>query len=141
MLWRVRQHVAQVRLGDGHANFTLKPRRDHRSQSKLIPLAERGWNLATVSPVGTSRQRRVAPDARRKADTLRGTLRNDGGPTVRERRMLWQREINHHADRGRLLHVALPEGYGARAEPYPILVCLDAQWTFGTVCDAALNLG
>ena len=55
--------------------------------------------------------------------------------------MLWQKEIHHHADRGRVLHVAIPEGYGARAEPYPVLVCLDAQWTFGTVCDAALNLG
>ena len=40
-----------------------------------------------------------------------------------------------------MLHVALPEGYGSRAEPYPMLVCLDAQWTLGTVCDAALNLG
>jgi predicted alpha/beta superfamily hydrolase len=55
--------------------------------------------------------------------------------------MLWQREIHHHADGARVLHVALPEGYGSRAEPYPVLVCLDAQWTFGTVCDAALNLG
>lgn len=55
--------------------------------------------------------------------------------------MLWQREIHHHADQGRVLHVALPEGYGTRPEPYPVLVCLDAQWTFGTVCDAALNLG
>jgi len=55
--------------------------------------------------------------------------------------MLWQREIHHHEDQGRVLHVALPEGYGTRAEPYPVLVCLDAQWTFGTVCDAALNLG
>ena len=55
--------------------------------------------------------------------------------------MLWQRELHHHADKGRVLHVALPEGYGTREEPYPVLVCLDAQWTFGTVCDAALNLG
>lgn len=55
--------------------------------------------------------------------------------------MLWQREMHHHADGGRVLHVALPEGYGSRAEPYPMLVCLDAQWTLGTVCDAALNLG
>lgn len=55
--------------------------------------------------------------------------------------MLWQRKIHHHADGGRVLHVALPEGYGSRVEPYPVLVCLDAQWIFGTVCDAALNLG
>lgn len=55
--------------------------------------------------------------------------------------MLWQREIHHYDTLGRVLHVALPEGYGTRSEPYPVLVCLDAQWTFGTVCDAALNLG
>jgi hypothetical protein len=55
--------------------------------------------------------------------------------------MLWQHEIHRYEDVGRTLQVALPEGYGSRAEPYPALVCLDAQWTFGTVCDAALNLG
>lgn len=55
--------------------------------------------------------------------------------------MLWQREFHHYADCGRVLHVALPEGYGSRAEPYPVLVCLDAQWTLGTVSDVALNLG
>ena len=55
--------------------------------------------------------------------------------------MLWQYEIHRDETLGRTLHVALPEGYGTRAEPYPALVCLDAQWTFGTVCDAALNLG
>jgi len=54
--------------------------------------------------------------------------------------MIWQREVHHDED-GRALHVALPEGYGARSEPYPVVVCLDAQWTFGTVCDAVLNLG
>jgi predicted alpha/beta superfamily hydrolase len=55
--------------------------------------------------------------------------------------MLWQRAVHAHETHGRVLHVALPEGYDARAEPYPVLVCLDAQWTFGTVCDVALNLG
>ncbi len=55
--------------------------------------------------------------------------------------MLWQREVHFYEDQGRVIHVALPEGYGSRAEPYPALICLDAQWTFGTVCDAALNLG
>ena len=55
--------------------------------------------------------------------------------------MLWRQEIHDYADDGRVLHVALPEGYRTRAKPYPVLVCLDAQWTFGTVCDTALNLG
>ncbi len=55
--------------------------------------------------------------------------------------MIWQREVHHHHDNGRALHVALPEGYGDRSESYPVLVCLDAQWTFGTVCDSSLNLG
>ena len=59
----------------------------------------------------------------------------------RFRRMLWQREVHYYEDNGRVLHVALPEGYRSRGEPYPVLVCLDAQWTFGTVCDVALNLG
>jgi uncharacterized protein len=55
--------------------------------------------------------------------------------------MIWRREAHHDPDTGRVLHVALPEGYDDRREPYPLIVCLDAQWTFGTVCDAALNLG
>lgn len=55
--------------------------------------------------------------------------------------MLWTIDTHRDDALGRVLTVALPEGYGARAEPYPLLVCLDAQWTFGTVCDAALNLG
>ncbi len=55
--------------------------------------------------------------------------------------MLWQREVHHYKKDGRVIHVALPEGYRARATSYPVLVCLDAQWIFGTVCDAALNLG
>ncbi len=56
--------------------------------------------------------------------------------------MIWQRETHHVAD-GRVLHVALPEGYHTPGNDarYPLLVCLDAQWTFGTVCDSALNLG
>lgn len=56
--------------------------------------------------------------------------------------MLWQREIHSGSD-GRVLHVALPEGYHRPGNDtrYPVLVCLDAQWTFGTVCDSALNLG
>ena len=55
--------------------------------------------------------------------------------------MLWT--VHQHRDEaaGRLLQVALPEGYGTRDAAYPVLVCLDAQWTFGTVCDVALNLG
>lgn len=55
--------------------------------------------------------------------------------------MLWQHHLHRFEDAGRELHVVLPDGYSATAAPYPVLVCLDAQWTFGTVCDAALNLG
>lgn len=55
--------------------------------------------------------------------------------------MLWTHHQHRDDANGRLLQVALPEGYGTRPEPYPVLVCLDAQWTFGTVCDASLNLG
>jgi len=55
--------------------------------------------------------------------------------------MLWTHQQHRDDANGRLLQVALPEGYGTRPELYPVLVCLDAQWTFGTVCDAALNLG
>ena len=54
--------------------------------------------------------------------------------------MIWQREL-HRFGEERVLHVALPEGYHDRDARYPVLVCLDAQWTFGTVCDVALNLG
>lgn len=54
--------------------------------------------------------------------------------------MIWQREVQRH-DGGRVVHVALPEGYGTGSASYPVIVCLDAQWTFGTVCDASLNLG
>ena len=54
--------------------------------------------------------------------------------------VIW-REESHRMDQGRLLRVALPEGYEHGAARYPVLVCLDAQWTFGTVCDAALSLG
>jgi len=55
--------------------------------------------------------------------------------------VLWTIETHRDDALGLVLTVALPEGYGTRPEPYPLLVCLDAQWTFGTVCDAALNLG
>jgi len=55
--------------------------------------------------------------------------------------VLWRHEVHRFEAHGRVLQVALPEGYGTRAEPYPALFCLDAQWTYGTVCDAALNLG
>ncbi|MFN0030008.1 MAG: alpha/beta hydrolase [Acidimicrobiales bacterium] len=56
--------------------------------------------------------------------------------------MIWQRETLPDSA-GRVLHVALPEGYHqpGNNSRYPLLVCLDAQWTFGTVCDSALNLG
>lgn len=40
-----------------------------------------------------------------------------------------------------MLHVALPEGYEDGEDTYPVVVCLDPQWTLGTTCDAALNLG
>ncbi len=54
--------------------------------------------------------------------------------------MIWRHE-EHPAPDGRRLRVALPEGYDDAGGDYPVLVCLDAQWTFGTVCDAALSLG
>jgi predicted alpha/beta superfamily hydrolase len=54
--------------------------------------------------------------------------------------MIGRRE-EHHDDAGRALHVSLPEGYDDRPGRFPVLVCLDAQWTFGTVCDSSLNLG
>jgi predicted alpha/beta superfamily hydrolase len=40
-----------------------------------------------------------------------------------------------------VLHVALPEGYDHGDTAYPLIVCLDAQWIFGTLCDASLSLG
>lgn len=42
---------------------------------------------------------------------------------------------------GRIAHVALPEGYDTTDSSYPLLLCLDPQWIFGTLCDASLNLG
>lgn len=42
---------------------------------------------------------------------------------------------------GRVLHVALPDGYDEGDAVYPLIVCLDAQWVFGTLCDSSLNLG
>jgi predicted alpha/beta superfamily hydrolase len=54
--------------------------------------------------------------------------------------MLWRRET-HSLGEGLVVEVALPEGYDERDVDYPLVVCLDPQWTFGTVCDSALNLG
>lgn len=54
--------------------------------------------------------------------------------------MMWGRETVAFGD-GRVAHVALPEGYDDASNAYPLVVCLDAQWTFGTMCDASLNLG
>jgi predicted alpha/beta superfamily hydrolase len=54
--------------------------------------------------------------------------------------MMWRRE-SEHDETGRAVHVALPEGYDEGTGRYPTIVCLDAQWTFGTVCDTALSLG
>lgn len=54
--------------------------------------------------------------------------------------MIWRRDLHHVGD-GRVLHVAVPEGYHGGDARYPLLVCFDAQWTFGTACDVALNLG
>jgi predicted alpha/beta superfamily hydrolase len=42
---------------------------------------------------------------------------------------------------GRVLHVALPDGYDEGDVAYPLILCLDAQWMFGTLCDSSLNLG
>ena len=49
--------------------------------------------------------------------------------------------IEHDLGEDRLLTVQLPEDYARGARAYPLLLCLDAQWTFGTVCDSALILG
>ena len=54
--------------------------------------------------------------------------------------MIWRHET-HALSEGRLLQVALPEGYDDSESDYPLVVCHDPQWTFGTTCDAALNLG
>ena len=54
--------------------------------------------------------------------------------------MIW-RHLTHALSHGRLLQVALPEGYHDSMIRYPLVVCHDPQWTFGTTCDAALNLG
>lgn len=54
--------------------------------------------------------------------------------------MIWRR-THHRLDDNLRVDVALPEGYDDTDADYPLLVCLDAQWTFGTVCDSALNLG
>lgn len=47
----------------------------------------------------------------------------------------------HDLGEQRWLTVQLPEDYAAGSRDYPLLLCLDAQWTFGTVCDSALILG
>ncbi len=57
--------------------------------------------------------------------------------------VIWRRS-SEALGGGRVLHVALPEGYDdptAEETTYPLVVCLDPQWTFGTTCDAVLNLG
>lgn len=51
------------------------------------------------------------------------------------------RLIEHDLGDDRLLTVQLPEDVQRGVREYPLLLCLDAQWTFGTVCDSALILG
>jgi len=51
------------------------------------------------------------------------------------------RRIEHDLGRQRRLSVQLPEDYDRDARSYPLLLCLDAQWTLGTVSDTALLLG
>ncbi|MGD9602408.1 MAG: alpha/beta hydrolase [Gammaproteobacteria bacterium] len=51
------------------------------------------------------------------------------------------RRIEHDLGNDRLLTVLLPEGYDGGDREYPLLLCLDAQWTLGTVSDTALILG
>lgn len=53
---------------------------------------------------------------------------------------VWSR-VRHELGGGVVCDVALPEGYDDGDRVYPLVVCLDAQWTMGTVCDSALNLG
>ena len=55
--------------------------------------------------------------------------------------MLWTHHHHRFEDLGREVVVALPDGYADSDALYPALVCRDAQWMFGTTCDAALNLG
>ncbi len=51
------------------------------------------------------------------------------------------RRIEHDLGQQRRLTVQLPEDYERDARSYPLLLCLDAQWTLGTVSDIALLLG
>lgn len=51
------------------------------------------------------------------------------------------RRIEHELGQQRRLSVQLPEDYERDARSYPLLLCLDAQWTLGTVSDTALLLG
>jgi len=51
------------------------------------------------------------------------------------------RRIEHDLGQQRRLSVQLPEDYDRDARAYPLLLCLDAQWTQGTVSDTALLLG
>ncbi|MDH4146959.1 MAG: alpha/beta hydrolase-fold protein [Acidimicrobiia bacterium] len=53
--------------------------------------------------------------------------------------MIGRREI-HALGGGRVAHVCLPDNYDDVDAAYPTLVCLDAQWIWGTLCDASLNL-
>ena len=55
--------------------------------------------------------------------------------------MLWEQHRHRFEETGRELIVALPDGYAGSTVSYPALVCMDAQWMFGTTCDVALNLG
>ncbi len=49
-----------------------------------------------------------------------------------DRQILYRRDV----DRSYQLWVALPMGYRADAtKPYPLVVCCDAPWTFGTAVD------
>ncbi|MFN0090971.1 MAG: alpha/beta hydrolase [Acidimicrobiales bacterium] len=54
--------------------------------------------------------------------------------------MIGRRET-HRLGGGRVVHVQLPEGYDEGDAAYPLVLCNDAQWIFGTLCDASLNLG
>lgn len=52
-----------------------------------------------------------------------------------------RRLVEHDLGEDRVLTVQLPEDFQRGTREYPLLLCLDAQWTFGTVCDTALLLG
>jgi uncharacterized protein len=52
-----------------------------------------------------------------------------------------RRRFEHDLGGDCVLTVQLPEDYARGARDYPLLLCLDPQWTFGTVCDTALILG